>query len=43
MGPWPAYILVAAAAGLLLFLALAACARQIAPRSTSATSTDDVA
>jgi hypothetical integral membrane protein (TIGR02206 family) len=43
MGPWPAYILVAAAAGLLLFLALAACAREIAPRSTSATGTDDVA
>jgi hypothetical integral membrane protein (TIGR02206 family) len=43
MGPWPAYILVAAAAGLLLFVALAACARQIAPRATSATSTDDIA
>ena len=31
MGPWPAYILSAAALGLLLFLALAAAARRIAP------------
>jgi hypothetical integral membrane protein (TIGR02206 family) len=32
MGPWPAYILVAAALGLLLFMALAAFARRITPR-----------
>ena len=31
MGPWPAYILSAAALGLFLFLALAAAARRIAP------------
>jgi hypothetical integral membrane protein (TIGR02206 family) len=37
MGAWPLYILAAAAVGLLLFLALAACARRIAPRSTSET------
>jgi uncharacterized membrane protein YwaF len=34
---------VAAAVGLLLFLALAACARLIAPRSTSGTGTHDAA
>jgi hypothetical integral membrane protein (TIGR02206 family) len=39
MGPWPAYIPVAAAFGLLLFLTLAACARFIAPRSTAGTVT----
>ena len=33
MGPWPVYIVVAAALGLLIFLALAACARVVAPRS----------
>lgn len=32
MGPWPVYILVAAAFGLLVFMALAACARFIAQR-----------
>jgi hypothetical integral membrane protein (TIGR02206 family) len=32
MGPWPVYILVAAALGLLMFLALAALARRVAPR-----------
>jgi hypothetical integral membrane protein (TIGR02206 family) len=35
MGPWPLYIPVAAALGLVLFLALAALARPISPRSTS--------
>jgi hypothetical integral membrane protein (TIGR02206 family) len=35
MGPWPVYILVAAALGLLMFLALAAVARSIPPRATS--------
>ena len=39
MGPWPAYIVVAAAFGLLLFLTLAASARFIAPRSTAGTVT----
>jgi hypothetical integral membrane protein (TIGR02206 family) len=43
MGGWPAYIVVGAAAGLLLFLALAACARLVAPRSPSATGTHDAA
>lgn len=37
MGPWPAYILVAAAFGLLLFLALVAAARLTAQRATSNT------
>ena len=37
MGPWPAYIPVAAAFGVLLFLALAAAARLITPRSASGT------
>lgn len=32
MGPWPVYILVAAALGLVIFLALAAFARPISPR-----------
>jgi hypothetical integral membrane protein (TIGR02206 family) len=32
MGPWPLYILVAAALGLVMFLALAALARLISPR-----------
>jgi hypothetical integral membrane protein (TIGR02206 family) len=35
MGPWPVYILVAAALGLVILLALAALARQLSPRSTS--------
>jgi hypothetical integral membrane protein (TIGR02206 family) len=39
MGPWPAYIVVAAAFGLLLFLTLAASVRFIAPRSTAGTVT----
>jgi len=39
MGPWPAYIPVAAAFGLLLFLTLAACARLITPRPTAGTIT----
>ncbi len=43
MGAWPAYIFVAAAFGLLLFFALAACARFIAPRSTSGTGTHHAA
>jgi uncharacterized membrane protein YwaF len=33
MGPWPVYILAAAALGLLMFLALAAIARRVTPRS----------
>jgi hypothetical integral membrane protein (TIGR02206 family) len=37
MGPWPVYILVAAAFGLLVFVALAAAARLIGPRPTSGT------
>jgi hypothetical protein len=37
MGPWPVYILVAAAFALLLFVALAAAARPIAPRSPCGT------
>ena len=32
MGPWPVYIAVAAALGLVLFLALAALARRVSPR-----------
>jgi len=32
MGPWPVYIASAAALGLLIFLALAACARRVPPR-----------
>jgi hypothetical integral membrane protein (TIGR02206 family) len=43
MGAWPVYILVAAALGLLLLLALAACARLIAPRSTCGTGPHDAA
>jgi hypothetical integral membrane protein (TIGR02206 family) len=43
MGAWPVYILVAAALGLLLLLALAACARLIAPRSTCGTGPYDAA
>jgi hypothetical integral membrane protein (TIGR02206 family) len=35
MGPWPIYILLAAALGLLMFLALAALAGSISPRSAS--------
>ena len=38
MGPWPVYILSAAALGMLLFLALAASARLISPRQTDTTS-----
>jgi hypothetical integral membrane protein (TIGR02206 family) len=34
MGPWPVYILVAAALGLVLFAALAALARPVSPRAT---------
>jgi hypothetical integral membrane protein (TIGR02206 family) len=34
MGPWPVYILVAAALGLVLFLALAGLARRISPRDS---------
>jgi len=34
MGPWPVYILVAAALGLVIFLALAALARPISSPST---------
>ena len=37
MGPWPVYILAAAALGLLIFLALAACAARVTPRSASST------
>ena len=37
MGPWPVYILAAAALGLLIFLALAAWARRVTPRSLSST------
>jgi hypothetical integral membrane protein (TIGR02206 family) len=37
MGPWPVYIALAAALGLIMFLALATLARPIAPRSTSST------
>jgi hypothetical integral membrane protein (TIGR02206 family) len=33
MGPWPVYILVAAALGLVMFLALAALARRVSPRA----------
>ena len=39
MGPWPTYIFVAAALGLVIFLALAASARPIPPRSTPDTLT----
>ena len=37
MGPWPVYIVAAAALGLLIFAALAALARRIPPRGTPAT------
>ena len=37
MGPWPVYILVAAALGLTIFLALAALGRAVSPRSRPAT------
>ena len=33
MGPWPVYILVAAAVALVMFLALAALARRVSPRA----------
>jgi uncharacterized membrane protein YwaF len=33
MGPWPVYILAGAVLGLLLFVALAAVARAVSPRS----------
>jgi hypothetical integral membrane protein (TIGR02206 family) len=36
MGPWPVYIVVAAAFGLAMFVALAALARHIIPRDTRA-------
>ena len=35
MGPWPLYIATAALVGLLMLLALAACARLVTPRSQS--------
>jgi uncharacterized membrane protein YwaF len=38
MGPWPVYILAAAVVGLVIFLALAALARGLAPRSVSGNS-----
>ena len=37
MGPWPVYILAATGLGLLIFLALAACARRVTPRSPPST------
>ena len=37
MGPWPIYILAAAALGLLIFLTLAGCARYVTPRSPPGT------
>ena len=37
MGPWPVYILAAAALGLLIFVALAAWARRVTPRLPSST------
>ena len=37
MGPWPVYILAAAALGLLIFLTLAECARHVTPRSPPGT------
>lgn len=43
MGPWPLYILGAAALGLVMFLALAALARTISPRSTSGRTTRESA
>jgi len=43
MGPWPLYILVAATLGLAMFVALAALARAISPRSTSGTMTRESA
>lgn len=42
MGPWPAYILSAAALGMVLFLALAATARLITPRPASGATRPDV-
>jgi len=41
MGPWPAYIVSAAALGLFLFLALAASARLITPRPASSMTRQD--
>ena len=43
MGPWPVYILVAAALGLVIFLALAALARRISSPSISGTSMREAA
>ncbi len=37
MGPWPVYIVAAAALGLIIFVALAAWARRVTPRSPSST------
>jgi hypothetical integral membrane protein (TIGR02206 family) len=41
MGPWPIYILSAAALGLLMFLALATVARRVPEHTTSSTTTHD--
>jgi hypothetical integral membrane protein (TIGR02206 family) len=38
MGPWPLYIASGAALGLLIFLALAACARRVPPRLPASSS-----
>jgi uncharacterized membrane protein YwaF len=43
MGPWPVYILVGALLGLVMFLALAALARPISPRSLPGTITRQTA
>lgn len=43
MGPWPVYIPVAAALGLVIFLALAALARPISPRAAPDTTTRQAA
>jgi hypothetical integral membrane protein (TIGR02206 family) len=42
MGPWPIYIGVAAVVGLVMFLALAALARRIAPRAEARHTTADI-
>jgi hypothetical integral membrane protein (TIGR02206 family) len=41
MGPWPIYILAAAALALVIFLALAATASRVQPRSTSGSATTE--
>jgi hypothetical integral membrane protein (TIGR02206 family) len=43
MGPWPAYILSAAALALVLFAALAAAARRVGPREASSSVAGDAA